>query len=85
MRTADKSLGKEHARYKLNFDARLRKPKYEIPAGSYVFLLMEQSTAIEPKRRLAYVATSPYAVKTQMETRLSSPSAIWRNAYREIE
>ena len=38
MRSADKSLRKEQGRYKRNFDARLRRPKYDIPSGSYVFL-----------------------------------------------
>ena len=63
MRAADKSLRKEQARYKRNFDARLRKPKYDIPVGSYVFLRKEQGTATEPKHKLAQVATGPYAVK----------------------
>ena len=63
MRTADKSLRKEQARYKRNFDARLRKPKYDIPVGSYVFLRKEQGTATEPKHKLAQVTTGPYAVK----------------------
>ena len=63
MRTADNSLRKEQARYKRNFDARLRKPKYDIPVGSYVFLRKEQGTATEPKHMLAQVATGPYAVK----------------------
>ena len=63
MRIADKSLRKEQARYKANFDARLRKPKYDIPAGSHVFLRKEQGTATEPKHRPAQVATGLYAVK----------------------
>ena len=63
MRTTDKSLRKEQARYKRNFDSRLRKPKYDIPVGSYVFLRKEQGTATEPKHKLAQVATGPYAVK----------------------
>ena len=63
MRTANRSLRKEQARYKRNFDARLRKPKYDIPVGSYVFLRKEQGTATEPKHKLAQVATGPYAVK----------------------
>ena len=63
MRTTDKSLRKEQARYKRNFDARLRKPKYDLPVGSYVFLRKEQGTATEPKHRLAQVAMGPYAVK----------------------
>ena len=63
MKSADKSIPKEQARYKRNFDARLRKPNYDIPAGSYVFLRKEQGTATEPKHKLAQVATGPYAVK----------------------
>ena len=63
MRTTDKSLRKEQAKYKRNFDARLRKPKYDIHVGSYVFLRKEQGTATEPKHKLAKVATGPYAVK----------------------
>ena len=63
MRTADKSLRKEQARYKRDFDARLRKPKYDIPVGSYVFLRKEQGTATEPKHKLAKVATGLYAVR----------------------
>ena len=34
-------LRKEQARYERNFDAKIRKPKYEIPVGSYVFLRKE--------------------------------------------
>ena len=64
MRSADKSLRKEQARYKRNFDARLRKPKYYIPSGSYVFLRKEQGTGSEPKHKLAQVATGPYQVRT---------------------
>ena len=63
MRTANKNIRKEQARYKRNFDARLRKPKYDIPVGSYVFLRKEQGTATEPMYKLAQVATGPYAVK----------------------
>ena len=63
MRSADKNLRKEQARYKRNFDSRLSRPKYDIPVGSYVFLLKEQGTASEPKHKLAQVATGPYAVK----------------------
>ena len=59
MRSADKSLRKEQGRYKRNFDARLRRPKYDIPSGSYVFLRKEQGTASEPKHKLAQVATGP--------------------------
>ena len=64
MRSADKSRRKEQARYRRNFDARLRKPKYDIPSGSYVFLRKEQGTASEPKQKLAQVATGPYQVRT---------------------
>ncbi|CDF38512.1 unnamed protein product [Chondrus crispus] len=63
MRGADKSLRKEQARYKRNFDARLRNPQYEIPPGSYVFLRKEQGTASEPKHKLAQVATGLYHVR----------------------
>ena len=63
MRGADKSLRKEQARYKRNFDARLRKPKYDIPSGSYVFL-KEQGTASEPKHKLAQVAIGSYQVRS---------------------
>ena len=63
MRTADKSLRKEQARYKRNFDARLRKPKYDIPVGSYVSLRKDQGTATELKHKLAQVATGLYAVE----------------------
>ncbi|CDF36784.1 unnamed protein product [Chondrus crispus] len=64
---AGKSLRKEQARYKRNFDARLRKSKYDIPSGSYVFLRKEQGTATEPKHKLAQVATGPYQVKESTE------------------
>ena len=64
MRSADKSLRKEQARYKRDFDARPHKPKYDIPSGSYVFLRKEQGTASEPKHKLAQVATGPYQVRT---------------------
>lgn len=63
MRTADKSLRKEQARYKRNFDARLRKPKYDIPVESYVFVRKEQGTTEAPKHKLARVATGPFRVK----------------------
>lgn len=63
MKATNKSLRKEQARYKRNFDVRLRKQKYEIPVGSYVFLRKEQGTATEPKHKLAQVATGPYLVK----------------------
>ncbi|CDF38384.1 unnamed protein product [Chondrus crispus] len=63
MKGAGKSLRKEQARYKRNFDARLRKSKYDIPSRSYVFLPKEQGTATDPKHKLAQVATGPYAVK----------------------
>ena len=63
MRSADKSLRKEQGRYKRNFDVRLRRPKYDIPAGCYVFLRKEQGTASEPKHKLARVATGPYQVR----------------------
>lgn len=38
LKTANNSLSKEKARYYINFDGRLRKPKNIIPVGSYVFL-----------------------------------------------
>ena len=41
----------------------MRKPKYDIPVGSYVFLRKEQGTATELKNKLAQVATGPYAVR----------------------
>ena len=63
MRSADKSLRKEQGRYKRNFDARLRRPKYDIPSGSYVFLRKELGTASEPNHNLAQVATGPYQVQ----------------------
>ncbi|CDF34164.1 unnamed protein product [Chondrus crispus] len=63
MKGADRSLRKEQARYKRNFDARLCKPQYEIPPWSYVFLRKEQGTASEPKHKLAQVATGPYHVQ----------------------
>ena len=63
MRSADKSLRKEQAWYKRNFDSRLRKPKYDIPEGSYVLFRKEQGTASEPKHKLAQVATGTYLVK----------------------
>ena len=68
MRATDKSLRKEQARYKRNFDARLCKPKYDIPVESYVFLREEQGTATEPKHKLEQVATGPYAVKQSDRT-----------------
>ena len=63
MRSADRRLRKEQAPYKRNFDSRRRRPKYDIPVGSYVFLGKEQGTTREPKHKLAQVATGPYAVK----------------------
>ena len=63
MRSADKSLPKEQGRYKRNFDARIRRPKYDIPSGSYVLLRKEQGTASEPKHKLAQVAMGPYQVR----------------------
>ena len=63
MRSADKSLGKEQARDRRDFDSRLRKPKYDIPMGSYVFPRKEHGTDTEPNHKLAHVATGPYHVK----------------------
>ena len=63
MRSTDKSLGKKQVRYKCNFDARLRKPKYDIPVGFYLFFRKEQGTATEPKHKLAQVASNPYQVR----------------------
>ena len=63
MRSADKSLHKGHERHKRNFDARLRRLKYNIPSGSYDFLRKEQGTASEPNQKLAQVATGPYQVR----------------------
>lgn len=62
MEQTGKSLGKEQARYTRNFDARLCKPRYEIPVGSFVFLRKEKGTAEEPKHQPARVATGPYQV-----------------------
>ena len=62
MTTARKSLHKEQARYKRNFDARLRKPAYEVPVGSYVFLRKEFVDKKESKHKLSPVATGPYRV-----------------------
>ena len=63
MKTAEKSLRKEQPRYRRNSDARLPKPKYDIPVGSYAFLRKVQGTATEPQHQLVQVATGPYAVK----------------------
>ena len=63
MRSADKGLRKEHAWYERIFDSRLRKPKYDVPEGSYVFLRKEQGIVSEPKHKLAQVATGRYFVK----------------------
>lgn len=62
MEQTDKSLRKEQARYKRDFDAYLRKTRYEIPVSSFSFLLKEQGTADEPKHKLVRVATGPYQV-----------------------
>lgn len=63
MNTDGKSIEQEQARYKRNYDARLRKPAYDIHVGSYVFLRKEQSTASERKHKLAQVATGPHRLK----------------------
>lgn len=62
MEQTDKSLQKEQARNKRNFDACLRKSRYNTPKGSFVFLRKEQGTAKESKHKLVRVATRPYQV-----------------------
>lgn len=67
MRATGKSLRKEQARYKRNFDAGLRRPKYEVPEVSYIVLRKEQGKATKPKHKLAKVVTGPYRVNKSHE------------------
>lgn len=62
MEKTRKSIQKEQARYKRNFDARLRKLRHEISKGAFLFLRKEQGTAEEPKYKLVRVAAGTYQV-----------------------
>lgn len=55
-----KSFRKEQARYQRNFDARLRRPRYEIYSYSFACLRKKQGIVGEPKNKLAKMATGPY-------------------------
>ena len=59
---AKAQLAKEQARYKKNFDSRLRLPKQEIRPGMYVFVRREKRTEEAPSHKLAPVAEGPYRV-----------------------
>ena len=59
---AKAQLSKEQARYKKNFDSRLRLPKQEIRPGMYVFVRREKRTEEAPSHKLAPVAEGPYRV-----------------------
>lgn len=48
MENSDKNLRMEQARYKRNLNSRLRKPNYDIPVGSYIFLRKKRGTKEEP-------------------------------------
>ena len=63
MRSADDSLRKEQGWYKRNFDASLRRPKYDILSRPCVFFRKEHGTASDLKHKLAHVATRPYQVR----------------------
>lgn len=67
-KTTDRSLRHEEARYKQNFDARLREPIFKIPEGYYISLRKEQGTASKPWRKSLQAHTekngyAPWAVR----------------------
>lgn len=57
-----KSLHKEQAYYKQKLDTRQRKPRNEIPVGSFL-LQKEHGTAEERKYKLSRLATGPHQLK----------------------
>lgn len=62
MSTAKQSIDKEQARYKRNFDARLRKPSYKIPVGFFVFLRKLKGSTKGKQHKLSPVPTDPFRV-----------------------
>ena len=62
MSTASAELEKRQARYKRNFDARLRLPVQQISEGSFVFLRRDHTPRTESRHKLAPVADCPFEV-----------------------
>ena len=62
MSTASAELEKRQARYKRNFDARLRLPVQRISEGSFVFLRRDHTPRTESRHKLAPVADGPFKV-----------------------
>ena len=55
-------LTKAQARYKKNFDARLRKQRENITVDDYVYLRVERKDPTEHRHKLAAIAEGPYRV-----------------------
>ena len=62
MSTASAELEKRQARYKRNFDARLRLPVQQISEGSFVFVRRDHTPRTESRHKLAPVADGPFEV-----------------------
>ena len=62
MSTASAELEKRQARYKRNFDARLRLPVLRISEGSFVFLRRDRTPRTESRHKLEPVADGPFEV-----------------------
>ena len=62
MSTASAELETRQARYKRNFDARLRLPVQQINEGSFVFLRRDHTPRTESRHKLAPVADGPFKV-----------------------
>ena len=60
--TAKGELAKTQARYKRNFDARLRLPVQEIRKGLFVFVRRDHTPRTESRHKLAPVADGPFEV-----------------------
>ena len=62
MSTASAELEKRQARYKRNFEARLRRPVQQISEGSFVFVRRDHTPKTESRHKLAPVANGPLEV-----------------------
>lgn len=60
--TSKQSIDIEQALCKLNYDSRVRKPLYEIPGASFVFLSKETSSTKVKQHKLSPMATDPISV-----------------------
>lgn len=81
MSQTEKSLRKEQAHYKRNFDARLHEPRYEIQFGSFIYLRKKQGTSEEPKHILSQVSTGPYRVVNAADDKIFINKAMSMSSY----